>query len=325
MVGSVVAMNDERDELDAFLDAGRARFGGVALAVALDEAATWAETRAARRHRVARAWIAGGVLAGLLGGGTAVAAAMVDPPEPVAVPTSIMLSYASDNGASCNIEVEPVVQSADPAAWAIAHSYLSTADAPPVDLNSLLAGGSAGDREIDALTDELSQGAENEILRRLGARVDVVLRSEYSCSVAPVAGDDYSITPPIVGDDFGREPTQLGGRAPHVVAFFRASTGQICEIQMKVDPDPGSGATEADGALAARAYLASVDFTTVDYSIELRRMADFWPPDYDPGQAEASALSQTVSEQMILTLAPAGGYLPITIESWSGCDPEPAE
>lgn len=326
MVGSEVGMNDERDELDAFLDAGRAPSGGISLATALEDAARWAQTRAAQRRRGARPLIAGGVLAALLGGGTAVATAFVSHPEPDAVPTSIMLSYATDTGASCNVEIQPVVQSADPAAWAIARTYLSRVDAPPVDLNSLIDGGPTGDREIAALTHVLSRGAENEILHRIGARVDVTLWAEYSCSAAPNTDDEYTVTPPIAGDDFGREPTQLGGRAPDVVGFFRASSGQICEIQIKVDPDPGSGATEADGASAARAYLASVDFTAVDYAAALTAMADFWPEDHDAGVAEASALWRTVSDQMRLTLSPAGtAPLRITSESWVGCDPEPAE
>lgn len=319
-------MGDERDELDAFLDAGRARYGGVALADALDDAATWAESRGARRRRVTRAWIAGGVVAGLLGGGTAVATAMGDDPEPATVSTSVMLSYASEDGASCNVEVQPLVQSADPAAWVVTRSYLSGVDAPPVDLDALVSGGAASDREIAALTDALSRGAEGEILRRLGARVGVAMRVEYSCSPAPVAGEEYTVTPPIVGDDFGREPTVLAGRPPDVVGFFRASTGQICEIQMKVDPDWASGASEADGALVAREFLATVDFTAIDYSAALAEMAEYGYEVRDQAQEEASALSRTVVQQLLLIPSPTGaGQLPITVETSGMCDPEPAE
>lgn len=318
-----MAVNDERDELDAFLDAGRARYGGIALAAALDDAATWAETRATRRRRIARTWIAGATLAGLLAGGGAFANAMDDDPERSVIATSTMLTFSSDDGATCVVELQPIVHTSAPLPWLITRNYLTDLDAPVIDVRALIGGGDPAEREIATLTDGLSYDAEEEIFRRTGSRVDVTLLAEYSCTAAPVAGDDHGVTPPVVGDDFDREPTQLGGRAPDVVGFFRASTGQICEIQMKVDP--GSGATEADGALAARAYLASVDFTTVDYSAALVEMADFWPPDKDLGTIEASALSRTVTDQMILILSPPGSEpLRITSEGWVGCDPEPS-
>lgn len=320
-----MVVSDERDELDAFLDAGRARYGGVALAAALDDAATWTEARATRRRRIARTWIAGGVLAGLLAGGGAFANAMDDDPESAVIATSTVLTFVSDEGATCLVELQPVVHSAAPLPWLITRNYLAHLDTPIIDVSALLGGGDPADREIATLTDGLSYDAEEEIFRRTGSRVEVTLVAVYSCTPAPLAGDEYGVTPPVVGDDFGREPTANPGRAPDVVGFFRASTGQVCEIQMKVDPDWGSGATEADGALVAREYLSAVDFTRVEYSAELNRMAEFWPEGHDQAQAEASALSGTLIEQLWLIQSPSGvGHLPITVEAWSHCDPEPS-
>lgn len=325
MEGKAAAVNDERDELDAFLDAGRARYGGIALAAALDDAATWTETRATRRRRIARTWIAGGVLAGLLAGGGAFANAMDDDPESAVIATSTALTFVSDDGATCVVELRPIVHSSAPLLWLITRDYLAHLDSPVIDVPALMGGGDPADREIATLTDGLSYDAEEEIFRRTGSRVDVTLLAEYSCIPAPVVGADYGVTPPVVGDDFGREPTPQSGRAPDVVGFFRASTGQICEIQMKVDPDWGSSATEADGALAARAFLASVDFTTVDYSAAVSRLEGFWPKGHDRGQIEASGLVDTLIEQLRLVPSPTGlKSLPISVEAWSHCDPEPS-
>jgi hypothetical protein len=121
-------MNDWRDELDAFIAAGQARYGGVALDAALDEAATWTETRATRRRRVARTWMAGGVLAGLLASGSAVATAMVDDPEEDVIPTSTAVTFASDDGGICVVELQPFVHSANPLAWTVVRTYLTQID-----------------------------------------------------------------------------------------------------------------------------------------------------------------------------------------------------
>ncbi len=319
-------MNEERDELDAFLDAGKARYGGVTLATALDEAAMWAESRAARRRRVARTWVAGGVVAGLLAGGTAVATAMVNDREPYAIDTSIALTYSSDSGAICVVEIQPVVPTADPSALLIARNYLAKVAPPALDLTILIEGGPAADREVEALINTLSLGVEDEIFRLRFSRVDVTLVSDYSCTAAPVAADEYGVTPPVAGDDFGRQPTLNPGRAPDVVGFFRASTGQICEIQMKVEVDWANGQPQTGAAVTARAFLAAVDFTTVDYSVALSEMEDYWPEERDLSEREASALSNTLIEQMFLTLDPTGRVtLPVMVEGWSYCDPEPSE
>ena len=53
-------------------------------------------------------------------------------------------------------------------------------------------------------------------------------------------------------------------------------------------------------------------------------MAAFWPDGHDAGEAEASALSQTLARQVLQLFdtshAPS---LPITTEGWSQCDPAP--
>jgi hypothetical protein len=94
---------------------------------------------------------------------------------------------------------------------------------------------------------------------------------------------------------------------------------------MKVDPDWAASATEADGALTARAFLATVDFAEVEYSEKLPELAEFWPDDQDQGVVEALALAGTLTVQMRLLPGPTGVEpLPITIETWTHCDPEPS-
>lgn len=325
MEGKAAGMNTKRDELDAFLDAGRARYGGTALAAALADAATWTETRAARRRRIARTWIAGATLAGLLAGGGAFANAMVDDPEKSVIATSTVLTFASDDGATCLVELEPLVHTSAPLPWLITRNYLTHFDTPTIDLPALIGDGDPADREIATLTDGLSRDVEDEILRRTGSRVEVTLRAEFSCTAAPVAGDDYGVTPPVVGDDFGREPTVVAGRAPDLVGFFRASTGQICEIQMKVNPDWVNDTTDGRDAAMARAYVATLDVTTVDYSAALAETAESAAPDADRAQEEAVALLRTLS-QLASTLGdPSGEHtLPIMTEGWAFCDPEPS-
>lgn len=303
------------DELDAFLDAGRARYGGGGLATALDDAATWAETRAARRRRGAHTWIAVGILAGLLGGGTAVATAMGGRDQPQVMGTSVLLAYTASSGAVCQLEIRPVVGTADPSVRAITLRYLENVDVAELD----------NGRGADALVEALSRGAEQEVLRLRGAAVDVTLLADHSCT-EPVASDGYGVTVPIAGEDFGREPTVQPGRAPDAVIFYRASTGQICEMQMKVDPDWASGATLADGALAARAYLATVDVATLDISAALAETAEYERPDTSQAYREAHALQRTLSRQAALAHDPTGERLAaISVETWTSCDPEPTE
>jgi hypothetical protein len=264
-----------------------------------------------------RTWIAGGVVAGLLAGGVAVASALDDGAEPDARGGSIMLGYVAARGAECEVEITPIVRTPDPAAWWIARHFIGTADLQA--LRPIPDAGMPG--EIGALVNALSLATEEEIVRRLRLVVDVTLEAAYTCSVATTF-EDGLIGPPIVGDDFGREPTLLAGRAPDVIGFFRASTGQICEVQVKVDPDEASGSTEADGALQAREYLASIDFTTVDYSDALREVAESRPADLDDGELEALALIRALTRQahrsVDTSLAPT---VPMSVSGWSQCDP----
>jgi hypothetical protein len=273
-----------------------------------------------RRHIVIA-----GVVAGVLAGAGTVAAVTASPPDPAAVSTSMVVSFFSDGSASCTVEIRSIVHSADPAARSIVRGYLTHAARSEVEFFTLAAAVAAGDQGGVALAPGLSRGAEEEIRHRLGSRVDVTVLSVYSCDAAPAAGDAYVGTPPVTGDDFGREPTLVAGRPPDVVGFFRASTGQICEIQLKVDADRASGATEDDGAVAARAYLASLDFTRVDYSSALRDLAGFWPADHDDAEAEASALAQTLTRQAHSSFDTSDpSWLPIIVEGWTHCDPEPS-
>jgi hypothetical protein len=270
-----------------------------------------------------RLWIVGGVVAGMLAG--AAAAVMGSGSDSEAAGTSIVFAVATDTGAQCTVEMRPVVHTADHAARAIVRAYLANLETPPVDVGALGAGGSTGEQAVAMLAGALAQGAEGEVLRWLGTHIDVTLLSDYSCGAPPAAGDAYPDLPEITGDDFGREPTLVAGRPPDVVGFLRASTGQVCEIQMKVEPDRASGATDDAGAVAARAYLAQVDFTTVDYSAAVRDLADFWPADHDPGLVEANALAQTLTRQAhsaFDTTEPS--WLPIIVDSWIRCDPEPS-
>lgn len=261
-----------------------------------------------------RTWIAGGVLAGLLAGGSALATVMVTASDQDAAAASIALHYVSSAGAACTVEVTPQVHSANPSAWFVARRFLENVDP------QMMAPLSTGD-EIAELVEALSLATEQEIFTRTFSWVNVMLASEYSCSGLMTFSDDSAITPPIVGDDFGREPTLVSGRAPDVVGFFRASTGQICEIQINVDPDRVNGATEDGAAVAARAFLASVDFTTVDYSATLRDMADYWPEGHDEGLVEASALTQTLMRQVHQRFDTSYAHsLPITTETWVQCD-----
>jgi len=269
-----------------------------------------------------RLWIVGGVVAGMLAGATA---AVMGSGSGSGAGTSIEFAVATETGAPCTVQVRPVVHTADHAARAIARTYLANLEVPPVDVGALSVGGSTGEQAVAMLAAALGQGAEEEILRWLGSHVDVTVLSDYACGAPPAAGDAYPDLPEVTGDDFGREPSLVAGRPPDVVGFFRASTGQICEIQMKVEPDRGSGATDDAGAVAARAYLAQVDFTTVDYSATVRDLADFWPADHDPGLAEANALAQTLTRQAhssFDTTEPS--WLPIIVDSWTRCDPPPS-
>lgn len=311
-----------RDDLDAYLDSGKARYGGVALAEALEEATGWAEARGTRRRR-ARAWFAGGLAAAVLAGGGAVATAMGDDTGPAGADYSFALRYLSNAGAICEIVVTPTVHATKPEAWMVAREFLQTVDLETVDHTSA----QGADGEVAALIDGLERATEDAMSRRILSRVEVTLAFEYVCSTA-VTLDDYGAVSPIVGDDFGREPTVFPGRAPDVVGFFRASTGQICEIQMKVDPALRGDSLDKEGAAAVRAYLKSIDFTTVDYSAALDEYVEFWPQveyfpeDDDQGWAEATALVTTVTRQMQSSFdePPA-----VSVESVSQCDPEPAE
>jgi hypothetical protein len=272
-----------------------------------------------------RLWIVGGIVAAMLAGAAVATTATRGALEPTPAGTSIVVAVVSEVGATCTVLLRPVVHTADRAARSIVRSYLTSAEVPAVDFGTLGGGGTAGDAAVAALAETLAQGAEGELLRWLGSHVDVTVLSDYSCGAPPAAGDAYPDTPEITGDDFGREPTLVAGRPPDVVGFVRASTGQICEIQMKVEPDWGSGATDDAGAVAARAFLAQVDFTTVDYSAAVRELADFWPPDHDPGLAEANALAQTLTRQAhsaFDTTEPS--WLPIIVDSWTRCDPQPS-
>lgn len=272
-----------------------------------------------------RTWIAGGALAGLLVCGGAAALAMVSDSSPDAGNPSITLDYVSSTGAICVVEIRPAVFPAYPSAWLIARSYLVNVATQSRDLAQLIdetgPTGQGADLEVEALVDALSVRAEQEIFRRNLSRVDVTLTSEHSCTILEYFSDYSAVVPAIVGDDFGREPTLNAGRAPDAVGFFRASTGQICEIQIKVDADWVNGASGIDATLAARAFLASVDFTAVDYSATLRDMADYWPDDHDEGEAEASALAQTLVRQAHQGFDTSyAESLPITTETWVQCD-----
>jgi hypothetical protein len=267
-----------------------------------------------RRPRI---WIAGGLVTGLLAGGVAVASALADGVEADAGGAPITLAYVATRGAECEVQITPIVRTPDPAAWWIARRFIGTADLQA--LHPVSDPGAPG--EVEAVIDALSLATEEEIVRLRGWFVDVTLESVYACSVA-VTFEDGLIGPPILGDDFGREPTLLAGRAPDVIGFFQASTGQICEVQLKVDADEASGATEADGALQAREYLASIDFTTVDYSAALREMPALWPDDHDQGELEAFALIRALTRQahraVDTSLATA---VPMGVSGWSQCDP----
>jgi hypothetical protein len=272
-----------------------------------------------------RLWIVGGVVAGMLAGAATAATAIRGGPEPITAGTSIVIAVVSEVGATCTIHLRPVVHTADPAAGSIVRSYLTIAEVPAVDFGTLGDGGAAGEAAVAALAETLAQGAEGAVLRWLGSHVDVTVLSDYACGAPPAAGDAYPDIPEITGDDFGREPTLVAGRPPDVVGFFQASTGQICEIQMKVEPDRANGATDDAGAVAARAYLAQVDFTTIDYSAAVRDLADFWPADHDPGLAEANALAQTLTRQAHSSFDTTdSSWLPIIVDSWTRCDPEPS-
>lgn len=308
-------VNDPDDELDAALDSGRARWDDASLRIALGEAAGWAEARTQRRRRGVRSWIAAGVVAGLLGGGAAVATAMGGGGQPQVMGTSVMLAYTTTTGAVCQLEIQPVVRTADPSVRAITVRYLENVDVAELDVG----------RGVEALVGALSRGAEQEILRLRGAAVDVTLLADHSCA-EPVASDGYGVTVPIAGEDFGREPTVQPGRPPDAVIFFRTSTGQICEMQMKVDPDWGSGATLADGALAARAYLATVDVAALDISAALAETADYDWLEMSQANREAHALRHVLVREAGLAHDPAGEQLAaISIETWVSCDREPTE
>jgi hypothetical protein len=236
--------------------------------------------------------------------------------QPQVMGSSVLLAYTTATGAVCQLEIRPVVRTADPSARAIILRYLENVDVTELDTG----------RGAAALVEALSRGAEQEILRLRGTAVDVTLVADHSCSTAPSAGDEYGVTPPIVGDDFGREPTPQGGRAPDLVGFFRASTGQICEIQMKINPDWMNGVTDERDAAMARAYVATIDVTSVDYSAVLAEAAEGTPPSADPAQDEAAALLRTMSLLASTLGDPSGEHaLSITTEGWAFCDPEPSE
>lgn len=258
-----------------------------------------------------RTWIGCGVAAGLLAAAVPLATALGVGSQRGGGPTAITLADVSSAGAICDIDVIPVVHTPDAVAWWAARHFLAR-----VDLQSLdAAPGNGAGGEIAALLTVLTAATEEEVFRRSRTYADVTLQSDDTCTATVTFG-----MPEIVGDDFGREPTVLGGRAPDAVGFFRASTGEICEVQISVDPDWSNGATDEAGAREARAYLAAIDFTTVDYSATLREMTDFWPN--EDGEREASALLLTVTRGAHSAFDTTNvAALPISISGWSQCDP----
>ena len=256
-----------------------------------------------------RTWIVCAVVAGLLAA-AALATALGAGSRRDAGPTAITFAYVSSTGASCDIDVIPVVHTPDVVAWWAARHFLER-----VDLQSLAPVVADGEGEIASVLSALSAATEAEVFRRSRTVTDVTLESDYTCTVLVTVG-----MPEVVGDDFGREPTALGGRPPDAVGFFRASTGEICEVQISVDPDWASGATDDAGAREARAHLATIDFTTVDYSVTLREMTDFWPD--EAGEREASALLLTLTRDAHSAFDTTNvAALPISISGWSQCSP----
>jgi hypothetical protein len=257
-----------------------------------------------------RTWIACAVAAGMLAAAVPLTTALGGSPQRDVGGTAIALGYVTSTGAICDIDVIPVVHTPDVIAWWAARHFLER-----VDLQSLDPVTAEGDGEVASVLGALSAATEEEVFRRSRTVADVTLESDYTCTVMVRVG-----MPEIVGDDLGREPTALGGRPPDAVGFFRASTGEICEVQISVDPDWASGATDDAGAREARAYLASIDFTTVDYSVTLREMTDFWPD--EDGEREASALLLTLTRVAHSAFDTTNvAALPISISGWSQCNP----
>ena len=204
-----------------------------------------------------RTWLAGGLVAALVVG-SAIAAFYRPLDEAEMTTTPVERAYRTTGGDECAMRIEiGVVGTGDPGALRLAAEEVATM---PFE-GFVFPSGVPETGEPSLVTATVAARAELAVREGFGPRVRVVATHEATCVAAPEIWPDVRTA----SEDFGREPSDLGVPADWV-AFFRASSGHICEVQIGIVPD---GAADARVLAAAREYLRSLDVATLDYSAAL--------------------------------------------------------